>query len=88
MKGILAFCPRYPVCHFPYIFLSKVPEKRGGDSCLLETVILESKDPLLPRLAKSGGDFVLLLFLRWLPCNLSCAMYCHFCLSQHQTCTW
>ena len=78
MKWILAFSPRYPLCHSAYIFLSKVPEKRGGDSCPLETVILESKDLLLPRLAKSGVDFVLLLFLRWLPRNLTRAMYCHF----------
>ena len=78
MKGILAFSPRYPLCHFAYSFLGKVPEKRGRDSCPLETVILESNDPLLPRLAKSGGDFVLLLFLRWLPRNLTHAMHCDF----------
>ena len=78
MKGILAFSPRYPLCHFAYIFLSKVPVKRRGDSCRLETVIFESKDLLLPILVKSGGDFVLLLCLRWLPRNLTRALYCHF----------
>ena len=78
MKGILAFSLRYPLCHFAYMFLSKMPETRGGDSCPFETVILQSKDPLLARLAKSGGDFVLLLFLRWLPRNLTRTMYCHF----------
>ena len=78
MKGILVFSSRYPLCRSTYIFLSKVPEKRGGDSCPLETVILESKDLLLPRRAKSAGDFVFLLCLRWLPRYLTRAMYCQF----------
>ena len=30
MKGILAFSPRYPLCHFAYIFLTKVPENGEG----------------------------------------------------------
>jgi len=39
-KGIVALSPNYPLCTLPYVFLSKIPEKRGADSCPLETVIL------------------------------------------------
>jgi len=38
-KVIVELSPDYPLCTLPYVFLSKIPEKRGGDRFPLETVI-------------------------------------------------
>jgi len=51
-KGIAALSPDYPLCTLPYVFPSKIPGKRRGDSCPLETVILAEgilKDPLFAK---------------------------------------
>jgi len=51
-KGIVELSPDYPLCTLPYVFPSKIPKKRGGDSFPLETVILAEgilKDPLFAK---------------------------------------
>jgi len=51
-KRIVALSRNYHLCTLLYVFLSKIQEKRGADSCLLETVILAEgimQDPLFAK---------------------------------------